>query len=85
MLLHCLYATKTSYFVEDILLLFLHFHRVKKIKFGPEIFYGRTPNDVPYVQLSAFNEEIMVSYSGPDNGLMYAESSRSPENSKLIL
>ncbi|XP_025081235.1 uncharacterized protein LOC112556438 isoform X2 [Pomacea canaliculata] len=31
-------------------------------------------DDLPYVQLSTLDEEVMVSYSGPDTGLMYAES-----------
>lgn len=48
---------------------------IKKIKFGQEIFYGATPDDVPYVQLSALDEEVIVSYTGPDSGLLYAESS----------
>ncbi|KAL8604273.1 hypothetical protein ACOMHN_023643 [Nucella lapillus] len=47
---------------------------MKKIKFGQEVFYGPTPDDVPYVKLSPLDEDIIVSYTGPDNGLMYAES-----------
>ncbi|XP_076456076.1 uncharacterized protein LOC143290476 isoform X2 [Babylonia areolata] len=48
---------------------------MKKIKFGQEVFYGPTPDDVPYVQLSPLDEDVIVSYTGPDNGLIYAESS----------
>ena len=55
---------------------------MKKIKFGQEIFYGATPDDVPYVQLSPLEEEVIVSYTGPDNGLMFAETSA--ENSESI-
>ncbi|KAK7483355.1 hypothetical protein BaRGS_00025415, partial [Batillaria attramentaria] len=49
--------------------------KLKKIKFGQEIFYGPTPDDVPYVQLAPLDDEVIVSYTGPDNGLIYAESS----------
>ena len=58
-------------------------YRLKKIKFGQEIFYGATPDDVPYVQLSPLDEDVIVSYTGPDNGLMFAETSA--ENSELVL
>ncbi|XP_070174531.1 PP2C-like domain-containing protein CG9801 isoform X2 [Littorina saxatilis] len=47
----------------------------KKIKFGQEIFYGATPDDVPYVQLSSLDDDVIVSYTGPDDGLMFAEAS----------
>lgn len=57
--------------------------RIKKIKFGQEIFYGNVADDLPYVQLSTLDEEVMVSYSGPDTGLMYAESPGG--NSKFTL
>ena len=56
--------------------------RLKKIKFGQEIFYGATPDDVPYVQLSPLDEDVIVSYTGPDNGLIFAETS--PENSEPL-
>jgi hypothetical protein len=55
--------------------------RMKKIKFGQEIFFGATPDDVPYVQLSSLDEDVLVSYTGPDTGLVFAENSS--ENSKL--
>ncbi|CAG5117525.1 unnamed protein product, partial [Candidula unifasciata] len=47
--------------------------KVKKIKFGPEIFYGDNPDAVPYVQLSPLDDEIVASYTGPDAGLAFAE------------
>ncbi|XP_059179108.1 uncharacterized protein LOC131958229 isoform X2 [Physella acuta] len=47
--------------------------KVKKIKFGPEIFYGDNPDVLPYVQLSPLDDEIVASYTGPDSGLAYAE------------
>ena len=61
---------------------FLSCYRLKKIKFGQEIFYGATPDDVPYVQLSPLDEDVIVSYTGPDNGLIFAETSA--ENSELV-
>ena len=53
-----------------------------KIKFGQEIFYGATPEDIPYVQLAPLDKDVIVSYSGPDCGLRYAES-RTLESGKL--
>ncbi|CAL1536044.1 unnamed protein product, partial [Lymnaea stagnalis] len=47
--------------------------KIKKIKFGPEIFYGDNPDAVPYVQLSPLDDEIVASYTGPDSGLAFAE------------
>ncbi|XP_055860221.1 PP2C-like domain-containing protein CG9801 isoform X1 [Biomphalaria glabrata] len=47
--------------------------KLKKIKFGPEIFYGDNPDVVPYVQLSPLEDEIVASYTGPDSGLAFAE------------
>ena len=46
---------------------------MKKIKFGPEIFYGSVPEAVPYVQLSPLDDELVASYTGPDAGLAFAE------------
>lgn len=56
------------------------YRKVKKIKFGPEIFYGDNPDAVPYVQLSPLEDEIVASYTGPDSGLAFAEGHT--ENSK---
>lgn len=46
---------------------------VKKIKFGPEIFYGNKPDAVPYVELLPLDDQIVASYTGPGSGLAYAE------------
>ncbi|CAG5125070.1 unnamed protein product, partial [Candidula unifasciata] len=46
---------------------------VKKIKFGPEIFYGNKPESVPYVELLPLSDDIVASYTGPGSGLAYAE------------
>ncbi|KAK3734803.1 hypothetical protein RRG08_063649 [Elysia crispata] len=47
--------------------------KLKKIKFGQEIFYGDNPDVVPYVQLSPLESEVVASYTGPGSGLAFAE------------
>jgi hypothetical protein len=39
--------------------------------FGHESFSGKSPDDIPVLELDSLNDEIIASYTGPDDGLAF--------------
>ena len=48
-----------------------------KRRAGPEVWFGREYNELPYRKLGFFDRNIFAAYSGPDTGLTLIEEKES--------
>lgn len=38
---------------------------------GHECYYGKKPDEIPVLELDTLDDEIIASYTGPDDGLAF--------------